>query len=353
MESLWPSPGVELRFPNREVRVTFNVVVDSRTFTGQVVDESGQIANGIDGAPALFTRSEETTASTREVIGTIAALKPGKYTFTWSVKSTKGESLSFDVPFTQFEPVSAPGGSNHRHDDLKLPGEEGLMVFSRALLAFGFAFGFAFAATRRWTRYAAAGVISTAGVLYTTAFALPAYDSDLTMAELLARIDGWAAVGVLVAAAAAALARNRQELLVIVTAAAVSAQATTYVPRLSYGLVHLILLVAPLAAIGAILAGTVNTIRASTWKPLLFSVTAALSPVLSIILTAGTLNPDRGQGQDLRTRLIAAAVIMIATTLSLLIAQLTTTKWSGRIRLAVLLAAVVAAAVATGAPALL
>ncbi len=353
VESLWPSPGVELRFPNREVRVTFNVLVDSRTFTGQVVDENGQVANGIDGAPVLFTRSEETPPSTIEVIGTIGALQPGKYVFQWVVKDSFGKQISFDVPFTQLDPVEAPGGSNHRHEELTLPGEEVFIIVSRVLLAIAFAFGFAFGTTRSWPRFGAAGVIILAGLFYSVAFSIPAYYSELTLAEILARIDGWAALGVLVAGVAASLARSRNELLVIISAAAVAAQATTYTPRLSYGLLHVALLALPLAGLGTLIADATGVWKLPAWKTLAIGATAALTPVLSVVIAAGTITPDRGQADDLRLRLAAAAVIVAMTTLSLLVSQIRTSTLATRIRIGVLVLGAVAAALATGAPALL
>lgn len=352
IESLWPTPGVKLLFPNREVRVTFNTTVDSRTFTGRIVDVDGNEVNGTDGAPVLFTRAAETPTITREVIGVLAYLEPGTYQFDWSVKTTEGKTIAVSVPFTQVESVTGVGGSNHRHGDLRLPGEDYLIAVARFLLVIGAAFTFLYAPTRRWARNGAGAALGIAGMLYTAAFAIPAYDSELELAELLARLEGWAAVSILIAATSAALVRSRTELFAVTGYALVAAQATTYIPRLSYGMLHVLLLSAALAGVGYLVAAGTGLLKSQPVRQLLTAVTAALAPAISVIVVAGTLMPTRGQGEDLRSKMVAAVVVALTAAVSLLISEGLKVR-KPYFHLPLLIVAAVAVAVATTAPALL
>ena len=352
IDSLWPAPGVELHFPNREVRVTFTKEVDSRTFKGQVIAEDGKVVSGTDGAPVLFTRSAETPTKTREVIGTLAALEPGTYEFQWSVQAMDGQKIEYSAPFTQLEAVSGVGGSNHRHSDLRLPGEELITTFARFLLLVGFAFAMIFTAKRRWARTATAGTLAAAGSIFTIAFALPAYDSDISLAELLASLEGWAALAVVVSAVASYMASTRVELAGYASVALVAAQATSYTPRLDNGLIHVILLASALAAHGLLVAGASGGINISLIRRAMIAVGGALAPAVSLVLAAGTFMADRGQGADLRLRLLAAAFSFVLFGISVLISEGLKYK-NPRLHVPLILLASAAISWVTTAPALL
>jgi hypothetical protein len=352
IDSLWPAPGVELHFPNREVRVTFTKEVDSRTFKGQVIAEDGKVVSGTDGAPVLFTRSAETPTKTREVIGTLAALAPGTYEFQWSVQAMDGQKIEYSAPFTQLEAVSGVGGSNHRHSDLRLPGEELITTFARFLLLVGFAFAMIFTAKRRWARTATAGTLAAAGLIFTIAFALPAYDSDISLAELLASLEGWAALAVVVSAVASYMASTRVELAGYASVALVAAQATSYTPRLDNGLIHVFLLASALAAHGLLVAGASGGINISLIRRAMIAVGGALAPAVSLVLAAGTFMADRGQGADLRLRLLAAAFSFVLFGISVLISEGLKYK-NPRLHVPLILLAGAAISWVTTAPALL
>ena len=352
IESMWPAPGVELLFPNREVRITFTTTVDSRTFVGQVEDATGKVVSGTDGAPVLFTRSEETPSTTREVLGTLAPLEPGEYSFEWSVKTTSGKTIAFSVPFVQMKSVSGVGGSNHRHADLRLPGEDYVITFARILLVLAFAFAFAFTAHRRWAQMGAAIALGLAGILYSIAFVLPAYDSDQSLGDLLAKLEGWAAFAVVIAAMATALARNKYEILGLTAFGAAAAQATTYTPRLSYGLIHVALLAIPLAAVGATLASAAQKLPLGPFKRAGFALIAASAPMLSVILAAGTFTPTRGQGDDLRMKMLAGVVVLVLTSVSALLMYGLKLR-NPRVHVPLMLVVAITASIATTAPALL
>ena len=352
IDSLWPAPGVELHFPNREVRVTFSKDVDSRTFKGQVVAADGNVVSGTDGAPVLFTRAAETPTQTREVIGTLAALSPGTYEFQWSVKAMDGQSIEYSAPFTQLEAVSGVGGSNHRHSELRLPGEDLLTTIARFLLLVGFAFAMIFTINRRWAKSATVGTLASAGIIFTIAFALPAYDSDISLAELLASLEGWAALAVIVTAVTSFMASTRIELVGYATVALIAAQATSYAPRLDNGFIHVLILASALAAFGALLASSSGFFKISTMFRVMIALVGALAPALSVILAAGTFMVDRGQESDLRLRLLAAAFSFVLFGISLLVSDGLKYR-NSRLHIPLLLLAGLAISWVTTAPALL
>jgi len=352
IESMWPAPGVELHFPNREVRVTFTKDVDSRTFNGQVIAENGKVVSGTDGAPVLFTRSSETPTKTREVIGTLAALTPGNYEFQWSVVAIDGQKIEYSAPFTQLEAVSGVGGSNHRHSDLRLPGEEVIVAIARVLLIVGFAFALIFTVNRRWVRTATAVTLAAAGSIFTIAFALPAYDSDISLAELLASLEGWAALAVVVSAVTSYMASTRAELVGYAAVALVAAQATSYTPRLDNGIIHVLLLASSLAAYGLLLAVSTGLFKLSLMRRSLVALWGAIAPAVSLYLAAGTFITDRGQNEDLKLRLLAAAFSLFIYVVSVLIFSGLKYK-NPRLHVPMMLLACVAISWVTTAPALL
>lgn len=308
--SVWPSPGSELLFPIRESRVSFVQKVDTRTFRGRIFETaSGKVAVGIDGTPALFTRATITATESRDVIGTYPPLAPGEYQLEFSVTSLEGEELTGVVPFTQMEPIVAPGGGNHRHGEVRLPFEEQLTTVARGLLILSFALLF----RRRGAGPLLPALLAVAGVVYSAAFLVAASDTILTTGELLGRVDGWASFGVLAAAVTAAMARRQAERAAATVVAAVAALSTTYTPFLDLSVAVLALLTLTMLSAGGYAAASAGWLKISSIGWLLLGTATAVSPVLMVLLTSGSLNPPRGMGSDIRERILAAAVILVAT----------------------------------------
>jgi hypothetical protein len=349
--SLWPSPGAELLFPNRESRISFRDRVDSRTFQGRILDATtGKVAIGDDGAPALFTRSTITATEALDVIGTYPTLGAGSYLLEWSVITLKGERLTGEVAFTQLEPIVAPGGGNHRHGQLRIPFEKELTTFARVLVVAGFALLF----RRRGEGVLLPGVLAVGGLIHMAAFLITASDTILTTGELLGRLDGWAAAAVLASAVLAALARTRGERAAAVWLAGIGVLATTYIPNMAMSVPIMVLLSVTMYGAGRWAAAALGWSRDRLVTSIILAATIALAPVSTVVLAAGTFAPQRGLGEDLRFRLLGAAVVIALSAMTLAAERLIPTRRFLRIPFAAV-AVVIAttAAIMTTAPALL
>ena len=355
VESAWPSPGSILHFPNREVRVSFKNKVDTRTFSGQVYDsKTGKPAMAKDGAPALFTRSVESEPRSLDVIGTVQALQAGEYIFKWSVKSEKGKQIEGSISFEQLSSVVARGASNHRHGDLKIPGLNILLVLSRLLIIFSIVFSAGYAYSRLWARYAAGAILVLSGSIYTAAFSIPAYYSDLNRSEIIGRLDGWAAFAVLFAGVVAVFCRTRTEIFFATLFASAAAISTTYTPMLEYGSLHVGLLAGSLLGGGLFIASSLKLYKMRKRVQALLLFAACSTPALSILIAAGTLNPSRGQFEDLKEKLLAGSIALLFGSISIFLDRFGgSMKTVSYLKLPIAAGISIAIAIATSAPSLL
>jgi hypothetical protein len=338
-------------FPLRESRVSFKEPVDSRTFQGRILNaETGEVATGVDGSPALFTRATITASEALDVVGTYPALGPGKYMLDFSVKTVAGKAVKGSVTFTQLEPFISPGGGNHRHGDVRLPFEEQFTTLARGLIIM--TFGLLFRRKAKGLLIPAA--LGLAGAIHLTAVAIPASDTILTTAELLGRIDGWAAAGVLVAAVAAAMARKTSERVVAVFFASAASLATTYIPNMSTAIPVSILLISTMAAAGAWIASAFGWRKSGSVTWLLLGAHTAVAPALASWVASSTLRSDRVLEAGLRGNLLSAAIILATSTISVILVRLLpANKLINTLVRGLTLIVVVCAAIATAAPALL
>jgi len=216
IESTWPSEGVILYFPNREYRVSFTTEVDSRTFEGKVrIKETGEIAYGLrDDAPALFTRSEITKSTTKDIIGLVPPLSPGKYVFEFKVnKNTKDrEEISGEINFTMADKILSQGAGNHRHGMYKFIFEEELFDITRGIIAFLFAI---IIIRMKNLILAQSTILGLLSFFYLISFILRNTDSILSTNEILARVDTWGFIGVLIAFTAMIISKKDYEKKVI------------------------------------------------------------------------------------------------------------------------------------------
>jgi hypothetical protein len=87
---------------------------------------------------------------------------------------------------------------------------------------------------------------------------------------------------------------------------------------------------------------------------IVLATTIALAPVSTVVLAAGTFAPQRGLGEDLRLRLLGAAVVIALSAVTLASERLIPTRRYLRIPFAVVaLVIAITAAIMTTAPALL
>lgn len=348
--SMWPSPGAELLFPNREYRVSFRNQVDSRTFRGRILEAgTGKVAVGLDGTPALFTRSARTETEAVDVIGSYPALGPGEYEIEFSVTLIGGEEIKATVPFSQLQPIVAPGGGNHRHGDLRMPFEKELTTTARGLIVLAFALLF-----RRRNSFVLPASLGVAGAIYLGSFLVTASDTILTSAELFGRLDGWAAGGMLAAAVTAALARRTGERVAATVFAALCALATTYLPFMQLSAVLMAILVGAMLAAGRFAASVLGWREASAVRTLAYGVAAAFLPVVATIVSSGSLTPERGMAADFRDRLLAAAIVLAATAIGLALQKILPPHRFKHIPIGLMVSVVAAGvAIATTAPQLL
>jgi hypothetical protein len=284
------------------------------------------------------------------VIGTYPTLGPGSYVLEWSVITLKGERLTGEVAFTQLEPIVAPGGGNHRHGQLRIPFEKELTTFARVLVVAGFALLF----RRRGEGMLLPGVLAVGGLIHMAAFLITASDTILTTGELLGRLDGWAAAAVLASAVLAALARTRGERAAAVWLAGIGVLATTYIPNMAMSVPIMVLLSVTMYGAGRWAAAALGWSRDRLVTSIILAATIALAPVSTVVLAAGTFAPQRGLGEDLRFRLLGAAVVIALSAMTLAAERLIPTRRFLRIPFAAV-AVVIAttAAIMTTAPALL
>lgn len=221
--SSWPSAGVTLYYPIREYRVSFKVLVDSRTFEGKVVNsDTGEVAYGLyDQAPALFTRSEITKTEDKDVIGILPTLAEGNYIFKFKVNQSKGDrtQIEGEIPFTMKGELFSKGAGNHRHGAVTIPFEKYIFDFSRGLFALLFALTFL---RKKGVTFISSLSLGALSVLYLINFILRNTDSVLTQVEIMARVDTWGLLGVPIAAFAMSLSKRNEERRVVLIFAMLS-----------------------------------------------------------------------------------------------------------------------------------
>ena len=316
IESTWPSEGVVLYFPNREYRVSFNTEVDSRTFEGKVrIKETGEIAYGLrDDAPALFTRSEITKSSTKDVIGIIPPLNPGSYVFEFKVnKNSKNrEEISGEINFTMADKILSQGAGNHRHGIYKFIFEEELFDITRGIIAFLFAI-----ILLRWKNLliVQSSILGLLSLFYMISFVLRNTDSILSTNEILARVDTWGFIGVLISFTAMILSKKDYEKKLILGFALLSAFLA------EYSLTFLGGFITPIYMSIMVILGSyymVELINNNRFEKL--SIVTIIISILSVLYNNFILkfdNPPTGLVEHVQSIYIIIAVLVIITILKI------------------------------------
>jgi hypothetical protein len=278
--SSWPSSGVTLYYPIREYRVSFKVIVDSRTFEGKVTkSESGEVAYGLyDQAPALFTRSEITKTEDKDVIGILPTLAEGNYIFKFKVNQSNGDRsvIEGEIPFTMKGELFSKGAGNHRHGSITIPFEKYIFDFSRGLFALLFALTLL---RNKGTTLVSSLALGALSLLFLINFVLRNSNSVLTQVEIMARVDTWGLLGVPIAALAMSVSRKNEEKRTILLFATLSTLLAEYSLSLPGGYASLFLITAGVVTGGIYLA---HFLDFTNFKPLLFSL-------YSLIITSAYL----------------------------------------------------------------
>lgn len=312
--SSWPSPGVTLYYPIREYRVSFKVVVDSRTFEGKVINlESGDVAYGLyDEAPALFTRSEITKTEDKDVIGILPTLAEGNYIFKFKVNQSNAARtlIEGDIPFTMKGELFSKGAGNHRHGSVTIPFEKYIFDFSRGLFALLFALTFL---RNKGTTLISALALGSLSLLFLINFVLRNSDSVLSQVEIMARVDTWGLLGVPVAALAISLSRKNEEKRVILLFAIISTLFAEYSLSLPGGYASLFLITITIVISGMYVAHFLDFIK---FKPLLFSLYSLIISSVYLVGSKGVYDKNeipKGFADNYEFVLSVALLLVVIT----------------------------------------